>query len=118
MRKHQFAKYGNYRATEILWLESIPDHWVLDQVKNLTATQSGTTPPSGTSEYYDGSNYWVRTTDLNNNHLSTSEYKITDLALQDLGLKFVPVNSVLLAMYGGMGTIGKNSILDDSVTIN
>ncbi|HWR29802.1 MAG TPA: restriction endonuclease subunit S, partial [Negativicutes bacterium] len=45
-------------------------------------------------------------------------YKVTDLALKHYGLKSIPVNSVLLAMYGGMGTIGKNSILRDKVTIN
>jgi len=119
MRKHEFVGYDNYKATEIQWLENIPEHWTIDRVKNLTSTQSGTTPPSEVSEYYDGGSiYWVRTTDLNNNRLNTSEYKITDLALEHLGLKFIPANSVLLAMYGGMGTIGKNSILDTSVTIN
>jgi len=119
MKEHQFARYDKYKATEIQWLENIPIHWKFDRIKNLTTTQSGTTPPSGVSEYYDnGLHYWVRTTDLNNNRLSKSEYKITNIAIERFGLKFIAANSVLLAMYGGMGTIGKNSILEEPVTIN
>jgi type I restriction enzyme, S subunit len=119
MRKQEFGRYEVYQNCQHSWLNKIPQHWRMERVKNLTKTQSGTTPQSGASEYYEnGTNYWVRTTDLNNDRLYSSEYKITDLALNNYGLKSIPVNSVLLAMYGGMGTIGKNSILKDKVTIN
>ena len=119
MMKHDLARYDAYKDNEFSWLNEIPQHWHMERVKNLTKTQSGTTPQSGTSEYYEnGTNFWVRTTDLNNDRLYSSEYQITDLALKRCGLKSTPVNSVLLAMYGGMGTIGKNSILKEKVTIN
>ena len=119
MMKHELARYEAYKDNELSWLNEIPQHWRMERVKNLTKTQSGTTPQSGTSEYYEnGTNFWVRTTDLNNDRLYSSEYQITDLALKHCGLKSIPVNSVLLAMYGGMGTIGKNSILKENVTIN
>jgi type I restriction enzyme S subunit len=112
-------RYSAYRDSEIEWLGDIPECWVLDRLKNLTKTQSGTTPQSGLAEYYDnGTSFWVRTTDLNNGRLYKSEYKVTDLALKHYGLKIIPVDSVLLAMYGGMGTIGKNSLLQNEVTIN
>ncbi|MFF2480098.1 restriction endonuclease subunit S [Paenibacillus sp. NPDC058071] len=112
-------EYDNYQICELSWLNKIPHHWRLERVKSLTKTQSGTTPQSGTSDYYDdGTFFWVRTTDLNNNRLYTSEFKITDLAIKHCGLKLIPPKSVLLAMYGGMGTIGKNSILEETVTIN
>ena len=117
--KHDLTRYNAYKDNEFSWLNEIPQHWRMERVKNLTKTQSGTTPQTGTSEYYEnGTNFWVRTTDLNNDRLYSSEYQITDLALKHCGLKSIPVNSVLLAMYGGMGTIGKNSILKEKVTIN
>ena len=119
MMKHGLARYDAYKDNECSWLNEIPQHWRMERVKNLTKTQSGTTPQSGTSEYYEnGTNFWVRTTDLNNDRLYSSEYQITDFALKHCGLKSIPVNSVLLAMYGGMGTIGKNSLLKEKVTIN
>ena len=119
MIKAAMTRYDFYKDNELSWLNEIPLHWRMERVKNLTKTQSGTTPHSGTSEYYEnGTNFWVRTTDLNNNRLYSSEYQITDFAIKHCGLKSIPVNSVLLAMYGGMGTIGKNSILKEKVTIN
>ncbi len=114
-----FDSYEAYKNSGVEWLGDVPEHWILERIKNLTKTQSGTTPQSGLSEYYEnGTTYWVRTTDLNNGRLYGSEYKVTDLALKDYGLKTIPVNSVLLAMYGGMGTIGKNALLQSAVTIN
>lgn len=119
MIKNELARYDDYRDSEFSWLDKIPNHWHMERVKTLTKTQSGTTPRSEIGEYYEnGTNFWVRTTDLNNDRLYSSEYKITDIALKYCGLKIIPVNSVLLAMYGGMGTIGKNSILKEKVTIN
>jgi type I restriction enzyme, S subunit len=119
MMKHALARYDAYKNSGIEWLNEIPQHWHMERVKNITKTQSGTTPQSDTSEYYEnGTNFWVRTTDLNNDRLYSSEYQITDFALNHCGLKSIPVNSVLLAMYGGMGTIGKNSLLKEKVTIN
>jgi len=119
MIKTTFERYEAYKASGVEWLGDVPAHWRVERVKNLTNTQSGTTPHSESSNYYDGgTNYWVRTTDLNNGRLWEAEYKITDIAIEHYGLRFIPVNSVLLAMYGGMGTIGKNSILMMKATIN
>ena len=119
MIKAEIERYAAYKDSGVEWLGEVPEHWTLDRLKNLTKTQSGTTPQSGLSEYYDnGVAYWVRTTDLNNGHLYKSEYQISELALKNYGLKTIPVNSVLLAMYGGMGTIGKNALLKVETTIN
>ncbi|MBU3178425.1 restriction endonuclease subunit S [Clostridium estertheticum] len=119
MIKYKLARYDDYKYSEFSWLDKIPNHWHMERVKTLTKTQSGTTPRSEVSEYYEnGTYFWVRTTDLNNDRLYSSEYKITDIALKHCGLKTIPINSILLAMYGGMGTIGKNSILKETVTIN
>jgi type I restriction enzyme S subunit len=119
MSQAKFEQYDSYKDTGVEWIGEVPAHWRLDRVKHLTNTQSGTTPHSETSSFYeDGTNYWIRTTDLNNGRLWESEYKVTDLAIASCGLKSIPVNSVLVAMYGGMGTIGKNAILQVKATIN
>lgn len=119
MNQKKFAQYDNFKDTELSWLGLVPSHWNLTRLKNLTKTQTGTTPQSSSSEYYkNGTDFWVRTTDLNNNHLYESEYKVTKLAIKHYGLRQIPADSVLLAMYGGMGTIGKNSFLKNEVTIN
>jgi type I restriction enzyme, S subunit len=121
MKNYQLSisRYSAYKDSGVKWLGEVPEHWSLYRIKSLTKTKSGTTPQSGLNQYYDnGTHFWVRTTDLNNNKLYTSEYKVTDIALEHYNLASIPVKSVLLAMYGGMGTIGKNAILQEEVTIN
>ena len=115
----KFERYDSYRESGIDWLGEIPSKWEVKRVKDLTFTQSGTTPQSGNPHYYDnGETYWIRTTDLNNNEVIDSEYKITEKAFKDYSLKILPIDSVLIAMYGGMGTIGKNGIVKTKATLN
>jgi type I restriction enzyme S subunit len=121
MNNYQLSikKYPSYKDSTIEWIGEMPEHWSLSRIKSLTKTKSGTTPQSGLSQYYDnGIYFWVRTTDLNNNRLHSSEFKVTAVAREHYNLISIPIGSVLLAMYGGMGTIGKNAILQQEVTIN
>jgi type I restriction enzyme, S subunit len=121
MKNHQLSikKYPLHKDSGIDWLGNVPNHWNLSRIKSLTKTKSGTTPKSGTDEYYEnGTYFWVRTTDINNDRLYSSEFKVTELAIRTNNLTFIKPKSILLAMYGGMGTIGKNAMLEVEVTIN
>lgn len=112
-------KYDKYKSSEIDWLGDIPNDWDVKRVKDLAKTKSGTTPHSQTKKYYsEGIHNWVRTTDLNDGELYEVEYKITDIALEECNMTFLPIDTILVAMYGGFGTIGKNSILKKVSTIN
>ncbi|WP_395046139.1 restriction endonuclease subunit S [Flavobacterium sp.] len=112
-------KYNKYKPSEIDWLGDIPNDWEVKRVKDLAKTKSGTTPHSQTVKYYsEGIHNWVRTTDLNDGELFEVEYKITDIALEECNMSFLPIDTILVAMYGGFGTIGKNSILKKASTIN
>jgi len=113
-----FKKYDSYKDSGLEWLGDIPSEWEVKRIKDYTKTFSGTTPLSNNSQYYDGKIYWIRTTDLNNKELYESEFKVTDKAFNDYSLKLLPLNSILVAMYGGIGTIGKNSILKTKATLN
>lgn len=115
----RIKSYVKYKDSDIPWFQIIPDHWSIERVKDISETKSGTTPLSSNRFYYeDGVHNWIRTTDLNDGELFEVEYKITDLALDECRLKFLPIDTVLVAMYGGFGTIGKNSILKKVSTIN
>ncbi|MCR9250802.1 MAG: restriction endonuclease subunit S [bacterium] len=111
--------FDTYKESEIFWLPQIPNHWTIERVKDFSGTKSGTTPSSSNNLYYEnGTHNWIRTTDLNNGELYDVEYKITDFALEKCRLNFLPIDTVLVAMYGGFGTIGKNAILKKESTIN
>jgi type I restriction enzyme S subunit len=56
--------------------------------------------------------------DLNNGILNHYAIGITQRALDDTACKVLPIGSVLVAMYGGAGTIGKNGLLHIQATTN
>ncbi|MGL4186794.1 MAG: restriction endonuclease subunit S, partial [Thiotrichaceae bacterium] len=102
------------------WLGEVPAHWELPKIKWFCKTESGGTPNTGKYEeyYLDGEVPWIRTTDLNNNDLMDTPIKITQKAVNDSACALLPINSVLIAMYGGSGSIGKHSLLKFESTIN
>lgn len=104
----------------IPWIGEIPEHWNLIPLKWIAGTDSGSTPNSGSyAEYYeDGDIKWVRTLDLNNSEVWDTEVKITSKALKDTACKIMPPGTVMVAMYGGSGTIGKHGILRVPSTTN
>lgn len=110
---------ANMKDSGVEWIGEIPEGWEITQIRKITTTTSGSTPPSGNvTRYYDGTIPWVRTTDLNNQELFDTPIKIKNAALRDTACSIMPINTVCIAMYGGPGTIGKHSILRFSGTIN
>ncbi|OZB05016.1 MAG: hypothetical protein B7X54_06520 [Idiomarina sp. 34-48-12] len=101
------------------WLGEVPRHWEVSKIKwKLKTTSGGTPPTSRYDEYYEGEIPWIRTTDLNNSLLFETEIYVTQKAVTDTSCRVVPKNSVLIAMYGGDGTIGKHSLLMFDSAIN
>jgi type I restriction enzyme S subunit len=83
--------YDSYKDSGIKWLRKIPGHWQVKRVKDYSETKSGTTLHTNNELYYEGGqDNWVRTTDLNNGELFETEYKITDLAIKECRLNFIP----------------------------
>jgi type I restriction enzyme S subunit len=96
----------------------IPESWQVARLEELAEIQSGGTPLRSHGEFYGGSFNWVKTLDLNEDILTYTEEKITELGLRSIRGKIRPVNTVMVAMYGGSGTIGKSGILGVPATTN
>jgi len=72
---------------------------------------SGGTPRTGVSEYYDGVIPWLRTQEVNFCDILDTGKKITVSGLKNSSAKMIPVNCVIVAMYGAtVGKIGINKI--------
>ena len=108
------------RDSGVEWLGEVPEHWSFPKVKWFFKTESGGTPnTSRYEEYYqDGDIPWIRSTDLNNNELFETPIAITSKAIRESACTVIPTNSVLIAMYGGAGTIGKHALLKFESAIN
>ena len=77
---------------------------------------SGGTPSTNKNEYYNGSIPWLNTKEVNFQSIFQTEKSISSLGLKNSSAKWVPKNSVIIAMYGN--TAGKSAITKIPLTTN
>lgn len=110
------------KPSGIEWIGEVPKHWEVRRIKDDFDTCSGGTPDTAQQERYYADSWsgvpWIRTTDLQNDVLYSAEVYITERALEDTACAILPPGTVMIAMYGGDGTVGKNGILAIPAAIN
>ena len=95
------------------------DEWFKNKIGENFNVTSGTTPLRSEQSYFaNPSIYWVKTTDLNNGIIKSTEEKISEIALAKTSLKILPKNTVFVAMYGGFNQIGRTGLLSVEATCN
>ena len=78
---------------------------------------SGGTPTSTNALYYDGGTIpWVNTNEVNFCNIYDTNRKITEAGLNNSSAKYIPANSIIVAMYGV--TAGKSAIARIPLTTN
>ena len=76
------------KPSGIPWFPEVPEGWKMVKVGYcFDENGSGTTPTSGSVDYYDGEINWVQSGDLHGDDICSSKKTITDKALQDYSLK-------------------------------
>ncbi len=104
-------QYDSYKDSGVEWIGEVPSHWeVMKTSLAFHGIGSGTTPSTSKKEFYDDNDgyYWLQTGDLNDGLINDTSKKITKLAISQCNLKFYPIDSIVIAMYGA--TIGKVGI--------
>jgi type I restriction enzyme S subunit len=66
--------------------------------------------------YYGGEIPWLRTQEVTFNRITDTEIKISDAGLKNSAAKWVPANSVIVAMYGH--SAGRSAITEIPLTTN
>ena len=80
--------------------------------------KNGGTPKRGESDYWEnGTVPWLKTGEINNNIIIKSEEHITKLGLKNSSAKLLPVNSIIMALYG-TGTAARIGLLKLEATTN
>jgi type I restriction enzyme S subunit len=97
-------------------LFDIPSSWAWVRFGEIGDWGAGATPNRSNARYYGGSVLWLKSGELNDGYLDTSEETVTDLALAECSLRMNEPGDVLVAMYGA--TIGKVAILRVHATTN
>lgn len=106
------------KESGVEWIGNVPEHWKVMKTSLLYANiGSGTTPSTSKQEYYEDDGFcWLQTGDLNDGYITDTSKKISKVAVKDCKLRFYPVGSIVIAMYGA--TIGKIGLLKISTSTN
>src|SRR5258705_2373578 len=91
--------------------------WLRTSIANFCQTGSGGTPSRAElSRYYNGDVPWIKSGELKDDVLLSTEEHITSEALLESSAKLIPSGSVLVAMYGA--TVGRTAFLGIEAATN
>jgi len=111
-RKKQY----NYYRDRLFSFEGEEVNWITlgDVTKKW---YSGGTPTAGVPEYYeDGDIPWLRTQEVKFSDIDRTEIKITQAAIDNSAVKWIPANCVIVAISGA--TAGRSAINKIPLTTN
>ncbi|EIA3113367.1 restriction endonuclease subunit S [Vibrio cholerae] len=111
------SKGSSFKNTEV---GRVPTDWEVVCLREVANFGGGTTPPRKNFEkfYASGTHPWVKTLDLNNGYISSTEENVTGAAFSETSLKMHPIGTVLVAMYGGFNQIGRTGLIQVGAAIN
>ncbi len=96
--------------------ERLPSGWALIKLSDICSTSSGGTPLRSKVEYYGGDTPWIKSGELEDDVILSSEEKISKEGLENSSAKIYPKGTVVVALYGA--TVGKTGILGIDAATN
>ena len=94
----------------------LPEGWKWVRLGDVAHWGSGGTPSRKIPSYYNGTIPWIKTGELMDDYIFSSEEYITEEGLNNSSAKIFPKDTVIIAMYGA--TIGKTAILGVPASTN
>ena len=96
--------------------EELPEGWLLLTLDKIGKWRTGGTPSRKITAYFGGNIPWVKSGDLKDGIVTSTEEKITESGVQNSSAKILPAGTVSVALYGA--TIGKIGILGIDAATN
>ena len=120
--KTEIAKNGDYNLSGERYVvnkRSIDASFKLFELGDITTLTTGGTPRSSVKEYYEnGDIKWLVSGDIHQGQIFDCEGRITELGMKDSNARFLPENSVMIALNGQGKTRGTVAILRTKATCN
>ena len=122
LKKEQLGDYE--KLAQSLYYEMFGDPvenekgWEVKKLGDITKIGTGSTPSRNNNDYYQGTIPWVKSTEVCNCVIDSTEEHISELALNETNCTIYPKNSILIAMYGQGKTRGQVAILNIEATTN
>ena len=98
-------KYPEYKDSGYPWYGVVPTEWEVKDLKHELKFQTGGTPSTKDSRYYDGDNIWVTIGDLNGAVVSVSTSLITNEGIKAANIPLTPKGSLLYSFKLSVGQV-------------
>ncbi len=122
MMKHLFT-YGPVSPEEAAnvplketEIGKVPEDWEVVRLGDIAETYSGGTPRRDHKEYFEGKIGWLKSGELNDNYIYSTQELISEEGLRKSSAQYVESNTLLIALYGA--TAGKVGLAKRKFTIN
>ncbi len=107
------------RDSGVEWLGNVPKNWTAIKLKWIANIYAGGTPSTTVDEYWiNGDIPWLNSGSVNQRRINIASAYITKEALVNSSTKWVPKDSLLMALAGQGKTKGTVAILDFDATCN
>lgn len=112
-------KYDSYKDSGAEWIGEIPSHWNHSSLKWYSQIFSGGTPSKDIEEYWiDGTIPWLNSGSVNQWDVSEASEFITEDAFNNSSAKWIPEESLIMALAGQGKTKGMVAQVKFKTTCN
>jgi type I restriction enzyme S subunit len=106
------ANRPGYKKTKLGW---IPEEWEVTNIGNITDSFSGGTPSRANNSYFTGIIPWIKSGELNQGVISSTDEYISDKGLKDSSAKIVEPNTLLYALYGATAGVPAITLIEAAI---
>jgi len=115
----RFPAYPDYKNSGIEWAIELPAHWKTVALKWVSRIYAGGTPDKNKTHYWeDGSIPWLNSGAVNQVLITEPSSYITDEAFKSSSAKWIPADSLVIALAGQGKTKGMVAQLAIETTCN
>jgi len=112
-------KYSAYKSCGVDWLGELPANWDFSRLKMFSKIYSGGTPDRNNKNFWEnGTIPWIASGEVNQEIISEPTTYITEEAFKNSSAKWIPLNSIVMALAGQGRTKGTVAIIGREVTCN
>lgn len=112
-------RYSSYKNSGVEWLGDVPSHWSAIKLKWLSNRYAGGTPNKDNPDYWQEGNIpWLNSGEVNNPVILEPSAYITELGYSNSSAKWIPKNSLVIALAGQGKTKGMVAQLGIDSTSN
>jgi type I restriction enzyme, S subunit len=94
----------------------LPPGWIVAAIEKFAHTATGGTPSRAVPAYFGGTIPWVKSGELGDGLVQSTEDTLSELGVKSSNAKVFPRGTLCIALYGA--TVGKVGILDMDATTN